>query len=95
MELYVSALKHIASRCNFRDICDGLIRDRLIHGIRNDKLRDELLRDADLTLETAENRCRIAEMTDAHIKVLELVKLMLPVCLIKSLLVFLKCLIPS
>lgn len=50
IESYVSDLRIKAKSCNFGDLYEEFIRDRLVCGINNDNLRKVLLRDSDLTL---------------------------------------------
>lgn len=66
VEAYINSLKHIASSCRFGDLCEELIRDRLACGVLNDKLRRDLLRASDLTINKAEQTCRIHKVTNAH-----------------------------
>lgn len=70
IESYVSDLRIKAKSCNFGELCEELIRDRLVCGINNDHLRKVLLRDSDLTLVKAISVCQIHEMTEEHNKTL-------------------------
>jgi hypothetical protein len=45
IQSYVSDLKNKASTCEFEDLKDEMIKDRLVCGIENDKLRRSLLRE--------------------------------------------------
>jgi hypothetical protein len=58
IDSYVTDLKHKAKDCEFGDLTDSLIRDRIVCGIRDDNVRARLLREADLTLEKAIDTCR-------------------------------------
>lgn len=58
---FVVSLKTLSENCNYGTIQESLIRDIMIIGLRDDRLRESLLRDPDLTLETALNRARAAE----------------------------------
>ena len=49
IQMYVSDLKNKASTCEFRDLKDE-IKDWLVCGIENDKLRQSLLQEDKLTL---------------------------------------------
>ncbi|KAK7907206.1 hypothetical protein WMY93_015818 [Mugilogobius chulae] len=70
IESYVSDLRIKAKSCSFGELCEELIRDRLVCGIHNDHLRKTLLRDSDLTLAKAISVCQIHEMTEEHNKTL-------------------------
>lgn len=62
VDAYVLELKKQAAKCAFHtEEHDKLIRDRLVWGIRDKQLQEELLRDADLTLVKAINHCKIWE----------------------------------
>lgn len=58
IESYVSNLRIKAKSCNFGELCEELVRDRLVCGINNDHLRKVLLRDSDLTLAKAISVCQ-------------------------------------
>ncbi|XP_047994938.1 uncharacterized protein LOC125233114 [Leguminivora glycinivorella] len=61
----------MAAKCDFKDLCSDLVRDRLICGIQETTLRERLLRENDLTLQKAIEICRLAEISRAqagHIK---------------------------
>ena len=48
---YVTDLKIKAQTCEFGELKDSLIRDRIVCGIRCDKTRSRLLREPDLALQ--------------------------------------------
>ena len=50
---FVTALHGLAEHCNFRDLKDELIRDRLVVGLRDAALSEKLQMNPDLTLEKA------------------------------------------
>ena len=56
MELY-----RLADSCDYGDLNDEMIRDRLVVGIRDAVLSQLLQLDADLTLETAKKKIRQRE----------------------------------
>ena len=68
IDQYVIELRTMAKNCEFFDLCDSLIRDRIICGIPCNTLRERLLRVEDLTLDKAITMCRAAESTKEHIK---------------------------
>ena len=44
-------LRNKASRCEFAELKDGLIRDRIVCGVNNDTVRARLLRESEMSLE--------------------------------------------
>ena len=63
-------LRNKASRCEFAELKDGLIRDRIVCGVNSDTVRARLLRESELSLEMCIDICRAAEISSAHLKVL-------------------------
>ena len=67
---YCTALRKLAAGCDFETITPGeILRDRLVFGIRDSKVRERLLREANLTLPKTEEICRAAESMLAQMKV--------------------------
>ncbi|XP_032905331.1 uncharacterized protein LOC116991088 [Amblyraja radiata] len=61
-ENYVAALRHLARRCRLETLTpEELTRDLLVYGLRDEKLRTELLRKPDLSFNEAMHACRLAE----------------------------------
>ena len=58
---FLTELKQKARTCEFENICDSLIRDRIVIGIDSKSTRERLLREPDLTLEKSSILCRAAE----------------------------------
>ena len=66
---YVTALRQIADKCAFGAITpDDLLRDRIIFGIADNKVRERLLREPELNLSKTLDICRASEMSQAQIK---------------------------
>ena len=66
---YVTALRQIADKCAFDAITpDDLLRDRIIFGIADNKVRERLLREPELNLAKTLDICRASEMSQAQIK---------------------------
>ncbi|XP_063362861.1 uncharacterized protein LOC134651690 [Cydia amplana] len=63
IEQYAFELKKLASACEFKELMDDLIRDRLICGIQENALRERLLREPDLTLKKSLEICNIAQIS--------------------------------
>ena len=53
----------MADNCEFRDLRDSFIRDRIVLGVTDNHMRERLLRVPDLTLEKALEISRAAEAT--------------------------------
>ena len=71
IDQYLTELRQIAGNCGFDSIIpDQLLRDRLVTGTRNAKVRENLLQEKTLTLEKAVDIARAAESTAAQIKVM-------------------------
>ena len=61
---FVSELKRLSLTCEFGDLKDSLIRDRIVGGVLSDELRGELLKKPDLTLQSAHDYCRTFEAAE-------------------------------
>ncbi|XP_068761775.1 uncharacterized protein [Montipora capricornis] len=67
-DIFVTDLRRRAEYCDFGAIKDSLIRDQIVVGINDPKLRERLLRETDLTLEKAVKLCRITEQSKEQSK---------------------------
>ena len=63
---FVTALKKRAADCEFGDLKDSLIRDRIVCGTIDPKLRERYLRETELSLEKAIQLGQAAEETRKH-----------------------------
>ena len=61
IDTFVTALHNLAQHCDYKDLHDEMIRDRLVVGLRDAKLSERLQLDTDLTLETALIKARQSE----------------------------------
>ena len=52
-EAYITDLKKLANQCEYGNLRNDLIRDRIVCGIKNENTRTQILKQADLTLERA------------------------------------------
>ncbi|PIK56894.1 hypothetical protein BSL78_06220 [Apostichopus japonicus] len=68
IDQYITELRTRAKTCEFGTLCDSLIRDRIVCGIHDNALRERLLRDPKLTLDTAIQTCRASEATKSHVQ---------------------------
>lgn len=68
---FITDLKKIAANCQFDNLREDLIRDRIVCGIKDPRTRDRLLREDNLDLKTAVAICEAAEATYSHIRQLQ------------------------
>lgn len=69
---YRTALRKLAEGCDFGSITpDKMLQDWLVFGIRDPKVRERLLCEADLTLKKTGEICHAAENTMAQLKVVD------------------------
>ena len=59
---YTTNLKQLAMSCEFGPLQDSLTKDALVLGLKDHRLREQLLKDSDLTLEKATNTARASEL---------------------------------
>ena len=64
-------LKLLATTCNFGDFKDSLVRDRIICGIQDKQLREDLFKDPCLDLQRCLDACRAADLSKQRSKTLE------------------------
>ncbi|UYV66845.1 K02A2.6-like [Cordylochernes scorpioides] len=64
---FVTELKHLAQECEFENLTESLIRDRLIIGILNREVKRKLLEDPQLTLPRAISIAMISESTCSQV----------------------------
>ena len=63
---FLSDLRIKASTCEYGNLVDELIRDRLVTGIINDNVRKQLLKEHELSLHKAVRLCQLNELSEAH-----------------------------
>ena len=68
IDKYVTVLRNMADSCEFEDLKDSLIRDRIVFGIADNNVRECLLQVPDLTLNKALEIARAAETTQSQLK---------------------------
>lgn len=68
IDSYVTELRLLAKTCNFGTLRDSLIRDRIVCGGNNTGMRERLLREKNMTLDTCIQLCRAAELSRENIK---------------------------
>lgn len=63
-EQFLRDLKIKVQSCGFSSMAESMLRDQVVYGIRDKKLRTKLLKETDLTLETAVRLCQATEAAD-------------------------------
>ena len=71
IDKYATVLSNMADNCEFQDLRDSLIRDRIVFGVTDNHVRERLLRVPDLTLDKALEITRVAEATQNQLKQME------------------------
>ena len=61
VDSFITTLYELAEHCNYGDLREEMIRDRLVVGIRDSKLSETLQLDGELTLEKAIAQARQRE----------------------------------
>ena len=67
VDAYVTALKSLAKTCNFRQLQDDLLRDRIVIGIKDNTTRKKLLNMPKFTLKECIEMCHTHESTSTQI----------------------------
>ena len=68
IDSFVTDLRKKATKCEFGTLKDEMIRDRIICGINDDRLRGRLLRKGDATLDEVVLQCRAHEASEEQMK---------------------------
>ncbi|XP_063962569.1 uncharacterized protein K02A2.6-like [Lytechinus pictus] len=67
---FLTELKLLAAHCNFGDLKESLIRDRIVCGIKDGMLRERLLRESSLDLDKCVKACQASVLSKARLDVL-------------------------
>ena len=65
---FLTQIKNQASLCEFGELKDQLIRDRIVVGIKNKAVQERMLREKDLSLDNAITIAKTAEVTKNHLQ---------------------------
>ena len=68
IDQYVTELRTKASTCEFGELCESLIRDRIVCGIVCDTMREKLLQEPVLSLQKTIDMCRTSEFSKRQTK---------------------------
>ncbi|XP_055523186.1 uncharacterized protein K02A2.6-like [Wyeomyia smithii] len=69
---FVSKVRSLAATCNYGDLKDSLIRDRIVVGVRSDDTRKALLKTANLTLAMAIDTCRAQKLVEDRVTTMKI-----------------------
>ncbi|UYV77603.1 K02A2.6-like, partial [Cordylochernes scorpioides] len=67
IDSYTNRLRGLASSCEYDILTEELIRDRIVLGIKDNRVRKKLLMEPKLNLSSAIDICRTAEVTEQQI----------------------------
>ena len=70
IDQYITNLRLIAKNCNYGDLEDEFLRDRIVCGVTSEVMRERLLREEELTLTKALKICRAVEEAKKHVKLM-------------------------
>ena len=68
IDKYITEVKNKAKSCNFGNLEASLVRDQIVIGVRDVKLKERLLREPDLDLAKTEKLCHAAEAVHRQIR---------------------------
>lgn len=70
-DIFLTDLKRLSADCEFGNLKDSLIKDRIIGGIRDNGVKSRLLREDDLTLDRCVKLCQAAELAEKQLQTLK------------------------
>ena len=68
VDAWLTDLRNAASKCEFGEQENSLIRDKIVFGVRDNALKERLLREPKLTLDKALDICRAAETSREQLR---------------------------
>lgn len=66
---YIVTLRNLIISCNYEQLTDSILRDAIVMGVKNNKMRESLLRESELSLDKCINIARAMERAGQHIAV--------------------------
>ncbi|XP_063387033.1 uncharacterized protein LOC134673008 [Cydia fagiglandana] len=69
-DAFYTAIRKVAENCNYGDQKEKMLRDKIVIGVREQRIQQKLLEIKDLTLEKAIDICRSAELSREFVKTL-------------------------
>ncbi len=79
VDQWITELKVKAALCEFSDQRDLLIRDKIVFDVRDERVKERLLRESDLTLQKALDICRAAEATKEQVQAMNKEAMKVPI----------------
>lgn len=71
IDAFYISFKKLAKSCNYKDLEDRMVRDRIVIGVHDKRLQHKLLEIKDFTLDTAINMARCSEVSKIYVKTME------------------------
>ncbi len=68
MSSFITTLRTLAKTCDYKQMSDEMIRDRIVIGIQCEAVTKQMLKKKDLTLNDAVEICQIYEISNKHLK---------------------------
>lgn len=68
---FYSEIKKLVKNCNYKELEDRMLRDRIVMGVKDQKIQRKLLENHDLTLDKAVSMCRTAELSREHARLIQ------------------------
>ena len=84
VDQFVIEVRVLATSCNFGQLKNSLLRDKIICGIKESKMRQDLFKVPDLDLDQCLRMCRASELSKLRSKALESSDLVHAVCVNKE-----------
>lgn len=69
-DAFYTSIRKLAENCNFGELKDRMLRDKIVIGVRDQRMQQKLLEINDLTLQKAVDICRSAELSREFVKTL-------------------------
>ena len=79
IDQWVTDLRSKAAKCEFGTFESDMIRDKVVFGVRDERIKERLLRMADLTLNKALDICRAAGISKQQIEAMVVTQTQVPV----------------
>uniref|UniRef100_T1IMC2 CCHC-type domain-containing protein n=1 Tax=Strigamia maritima TaxID=126957 RepID=T1IMC2_STRMM len=71
LEQFITDLKNMVKRCNYGDQTDRMVRNKIVFGVSDTRLKERLLREQALTLVLAVTLCNAAETTSNNLLIMQ------------------------
>ena len=68
IDQYVTQLRHLTDSCEYGNLVDDFIKDRIVIGTADERAREQLFKKKRLTLDIAIDICRISELSKTQLQ---------------------------